>query len=453
MFRNLIAALILVGTTRSLCAMSTGPHIKVVQLDAPASEVDLIVLGQAYAVSAEGLEPDKSYEVHAEWHLGGKISVSNATFRADGNGSFNSATQAPEAGSYQGVDPDGLFWSMNSTERAAPDMTAKFIVKLVDGDDELHTQVLAHSFIAKNIAARELPENSGAVGGVFANRDGGKRPAVIYLGGSEGGYRTAGIMAAHVANHGFTAIALGYFAAPGLPSQLGNIPLEYFANAIKVIQTLPEVDPSKIAVVGVSRGSELALLLASKFPQIRAAVAQAPTDLRWGGNPPYDESGNLIPAWTQNGEALPFMGIMGGLTEVKLPDGRIAYNNRPAFEETLRKTPKETIQAAAIELEKINGPILMLGGGDDQVWPACDFIESAKKRLAAKKRKYRDETVCYPAAGHGVAMTPGLSTMQSVTYHPQMKILVNMGGTPAANAFAQRDGWNKVIEFLKQSLR
>jgi dienelactone hydrolase len=54
----------------------------------------------------------------------------------------------------------------------------------------------------------------------------GKRvlPAVIVLGGSEGG--TMRDRAALLASHGYAALALAYFGAPGLPQELDRIPVE-----------------------------------------------------------------------------------------------------------------------------------------------------------------------------------------------------------------------------------
>ena len=60
-----------------------------------------------------------------------------------------------------------------------------------------------------------------------SRRAGGqRRPAAVVFGGSDGGNGMIDA-AAMLAARGYPALALACFGAPGLPSQLVNIPLEY----------------------------------------------------------------------------------------------------------------------------------------------------------------------------------------------------------------------------------
>jgi hypothetical protein len=52
-----------------------------------------------------------------------------------------------------------------------------------------------------------------------------RRPALLIFGGSEGGL-SGTLIAALLAAHGYPALALAYFNAPGLPATLSDIPLE-----------------------------------------------------------------------------------------------------------------------------------------------------------------------------------------------------------------------------------
>ena len=123
----------------------------------------------------------------------------------------------------------------------------------------------------------------GLVGVLFTPRVRTRRPAVLVFGGSEGGNGMIDA-AAVLAAHGYPTLALAYFGDPGLPSQLVNVPLEYFARAVRVLRRVPEVDPARIAVMGASRGGELALLLAATFPHlIHGAIGLVPSDDRLPG--------------------------------------------------------------------------------------------------------------------------------------------------------------------------
>jgi hypothetical protein len=45
-----------------------------------------------------------------------------------------------------------------------------------------------------------------------------------------------------LAMNGYPALALAYFAAPGLPATLAGVPLEYFARAVRLLRAQPGVD-------------------------------------------------------------------------------------------------------------------------------------------------------------------------------------------------------------------
>jgi uncharacterized protein len=104
--------------------------------------------------------------------------------------------------------------------------------------------------------------------------------AVIVLGGSQGGVPEH--LAYQFSERGFAALALAYFGAADLPPQLANIPLEYVDLAVAWLQRQPHTDTRALAVVGVSRGAELALLVASHNPAIKRVVAYAPSHVAWG---------------------------------------------------------------------------------------------------------------------------------------------------------------------------
>jgi dienelactone hydrolase len=100
----------------------------------------------------------------------------------------------------------------------------------------------------------------------------------VLLGGSEGGLPN-GYAAGLLASHGYSVLALAYFDEPGLPPELQRIPLEYFQRAISWLAKQPDVDPTRITLIGSSRGGEAALLIGATYPQlVRAVAAYVPSD-------------------------------------------------------------------------------------------------------------------------------------------------------------------------------
>ena len=107
-------------------------------------------------------------------------------------------------------------------------------------------------------------------------------PAVIVLGGVGGGLREGGAEA--LASEGFAALALAYFGVDPLPRELVEVPLEYFGKALGWLKSQPEVDADRMAVVGNSKGGELALLLGASYPEdVKAVVGYAPSAVVWQG--------------------------------------------------------------------------------------------------------------------------------------------------------------------------
>lgn len=63
-----------------------------------------------------------------------------------------------------------------------------------------------------------------------------------------------------------------------------------------------------------------------------------------------------------------------------------------------------------------------------------------------------DEINCYPDAGHFITFPPGSSTQDSTAYyHPQYKVWLLMGGSPAGIAKAEREGSSALRAFLEKA--
>ena len=58
-------------------------------------------------------------------------------------------------------------------------------------------------------------------------------------------------------------------------------------------------------------------------------------------------------------------------------DGGVEVTLREVWTETLRQAPAAAIEGAAIQVERIGGPVLLIGAQDDQVWPSCPLSDIA----------------------------------------------------------------------------
>ena len=370
-----------------------------------------------------------------------------SSFRADEHGAVDLTTQAPESGSYEGIEPMGFLWSMAPAGpgTASPMMISTVEPKVVELTVEVAAQPVATAKLVRQYLApgmRRIEVRDGGLHGTFFVPAGtGPFPAIVLLSGSGGGLSEA--QAALYAAHGYAALALAYFRAGDLPRELVRIPLEYFERAIAWLQARPEVDADRLAVGGASRGGELSLLLASRFPQFKAVVANVPSGIVYGGVGD-DESAYRQPAWTYGGEAVPyFTSRRGG--DGPAPEPGVPFALTPLFLRGLEE--KEGVRDAEIPVERINGPILLISGEDDAMWPSTRYSEMVMDRLAAQGHPYRDQHLAYDGAGHIIGQ-PWVPTTVFASGHPVTGTLFAYGGTPKGSADARADVWPKILAFL-----
>jgi uncharacterized protein len=277
----------------------------------------------------------------------------------------------------------------------------------------------------------------GVVGELFLPAGAHRRlPAVIVLGGSEGGLGAgAAIIARLIADRGYAALQLAYFDAPGLPPKLERIPLEYFFHALDWLGSQPEVDAGRIGVVGGSIGGEAALVVAAHDRRIRAVVAALPSSVVWPGIDPADPDP-------------PSTFTLAGAPLADLPYGGGAYHGIYA----LYARGLKAIAAhpdAMIPVERIDGPIMLVCGLDDALWPSCPMSDQVAGRLRARGFPHAVELLEYADAGHA-AFGPPLDPERFAREAPQ---LARLGGTPEGNNAARKDGWPRVLAFLDKALK
>jgi dienelactone hydrolase len=371
-----------------------------------------------------------------------------AEFEAGANQIVDPSKQSPLAGTYQGVDPFGLWWSMVSVpERLFPRNlrpVPTFISAEIAGKRVAQTE-LTRLRIAPEVRVESV--RSGALIATLFFPDAlARAPGVMVLGGSEGGLSLAEEHAALLASHGFAALAVSYFAVAGLPPRLVQIPLEYAESAAQWLLRQPRVSGPGIGVVATSRGVELALLLASVFPRVCAVVGFAGSSVMWQG---FTSGLHPRAAWTRRGKDLPFAIPQ---PQPPLPASKGPLVCRPWFVAAL---PKQRNQAdAMIPLERIRGAVLLVSGGDDQLWPSRLLAQCAMRRLAVSQADHRARGhvhLTYSRAGHGVVPMPGLPAPPTVLVG-RGGISYDLGGSKSGNARSAQHAWPRVLSFLSEHL-
>lgn len=264
----------------------------------------------------------------------------------------------------------------------------------------------------------------------FAAEGGPSAGAVIVLGGSEGGLRGSRALARRLSADGFDAIAVSYFGEAGQSARLDLVPIEPVARAREWLESRPG-HGGRIAVMGVSKGAELALLTASRDPRIGAVVVGVPSNVVWQG---IDQTGAPTgSSWTSEGEPLvyaPYDFSRGFVSIFKL------------YDDSLPLASPE----AEIPVERIAGPVLMVSGAADSLWPSAEMARRVEARLTARGFAHPVTNLVFADAGHAVFGPPVERDA------PGLERALTVGGTLDGLVDARRQAWPQVLAFLRDAL-
>ena len=409
------------------------------------------------------LAPGEEVSVHTRTQRGRDVAWrSCAGFRADAEGVVDLQRDAPVSGSYAGVSAMGLIWSQ------VPEVDgASREVFDAEGAEALRTEVevrrlaapTLHGHFVQRLAgpgvARHELREEGLVGTLFLpapRADGRAAPAVMVLNGSGGGINEP--RAALYASHGYAALALAYFKAPGLSDYISNTRIEYFETALQWVHRNLTPPDGFVALSGQSRGGELVLLLASLFPQsVSAVIGYVPAALvhsaQNASDPAFGPDSRDGPAWIFRGQPLPHL-WQNNRSASWAPWDEGAPPRRHADALLTALQDADAVERARIRVERIRGPVLLLSAGDDGSWPSSLYCGMVTERLAQFQHPHAVEHLDFDAAGHSIVF-PYVPTTQLVYAHPVSGRLSTTGGSAAANAHADEASWAGVLRFLEQA--
>ncbi len=269
----------------------------------------------------------------------------------------------------------------------------------------------------------------GFVGDFHYSEASPNKLVIMAVGGSDGGKPDH--LATPLFDEGYSVLSLAYFKTEGTPEYLDMIPLEYFDEPIAWLENNEKTRGAGIVIVGESKGAELALLLASTKPQIKGVVVIAPSSVVWQGIPktfwPPRSS------WSLGGRPVPFV-------PYDFSKGFNPNDCLSMYKQSLAQ--REAVQKAIIEVEKINGPILLLSGAQDCLWPSSEMGDMICRRLVQKGFPYRYEHMKYADAGH----TLDENYMYSQSSENEQYML---GGTYEGNRKARLESAKKTAQFLQ----
>jgi pimeloyl-ACP methyl ester carboxylesterase len=368
-------------------------------------------------VLVTGAPPGGTVTIESSVDMGGRSWRCAGEYVVDRDGEVDTAVDASSGGTYRGADPFGLFWSLTLDEPYDWSLLHPMRVTLRTTCEEVTTETsYARPLLADGVGEYPIAE-PGVVGRLFLPARASR--GVVLLGGSVGG---PGLPAtgALLAGHGVAALSLAYWGAPGTPDALRDIDVQVVGRAADWLRAQDGVDDVPPCVIGASRGGELALLAAALMPErIGPVVSLVGSGVPWGA---WGEGTDVREtAWRFGGEPVTQMEEDEADPDACLDDA-------------------DMVAAAEIPLERATGPVLLLSGEDDTMWPSARLSRIAEARAEREGVGDHVEHVAYPDAGHFCTTPPGFPILSDQA--------VRNGGSRAGNDRARLDSWRRLLDHV-----
>ncbi|XP_070844267.1 acyl-coenzyme A thioesterase 1-like [Chaetodon trifascialis] len=412
-------------------------------MDMASSQIRLKILPSARClfnnrvqIKVEGLAPHKPVELRSRLvDDRGVIFKAAAQYKADESGQVDVCRAPSLGGSYTGVEPMGLFWSLAPetphTKFLKKNVLSPILVEIEALSGEtgklLASETNERGFMVEGM--KRIPVETGRIRGVlFVPPGKGPFPGIVDMYTLGGGLTEP--RASLLASNGFAVLALAYLGYKGLPKNPDSLDLEYFEEAVTYLRTQPEVKGPGIGIISISHSGCMAVAMSSFLPGISATVcinaciANIVFPIRYKDIviPPIRPD---MKNWKVTDS---------GLVDIRdvTPD--------PIVEEN---------RASLFPIERASCQFLFAVSEDDHNWNSALFAKRAAEILR-NHGKDSFKVITYPKAGH-ILEVPYMPHCPS-TFHAAVGRDVVFGGEPKAHSEAQLDLWEKVLEFFKSHL-
>ena len=232
--------------------------------------------------------------------------------------------------------------------------------------------------------------------GILYPGNGRKDKVLIVMSGSNGGMKLTRQAAEFYHRNGFPALALALFKTNETPKDLSRVPVEYVENAVA---WLKKQGYERIGVDGMSKGSEMALVAASMFPELSCVIARVPSHFVSEGlsGSGKNKGPSGTSCWSYRGEELPYAPYRSrsfDLLSVLLKEKElyiISFNR-----------DKDVTPETVIPIERIKAPILLLSSKHDEVWPSFESAELMEKNLTEIGFPYPHKHIAFEYMSHAM---------------------------------------------------
>ncbi|MFA5508388.1 MAG: acyl-CoA thioester hydrolase/BAAT C-terminal domain-containing protein [Vulcanimicrobiota bacterium] len=214
-------------------------------------------------------------------------------------------------------------------------------------------------------------------------------------------------------------------------------------NERHVKSDAPDLDPllsemqvgdEPFSLVCSGRSSEAGMELAQRLPGLRNVICFAGSGLRFS-------------PWKIQGEVLPHVVCDHSTLQ---PRGDNFLTTRKVYAEAV--ADRENRDRGRIAVEKIQCPLYLFSGSDDQIWPSAAFSELVAQRRKLHGRESDTAHQTFPRVGYDLGPAlglPGLPTTERTISHSSTGFRLLLGGRMARQSRARRECWERLISILE----
>ncbi|KAI3370577.1 hypothetical protein L3Q82_007146 [Scortum barcoo] len=406
------------------------------------------LMDEKFVVLVQNATPGFQLTVHALHQCeDGHSWEAFAHYTANATGTVNVSEDPSLGGTYSGVEQMGLLWSLRPVPGSKPGLRLRKMnvqipmevtISVYQGHQtegfvdqvSLAAVVVERWYMAPGV--RRIPITEGGLTAtLFLPSGPGPFPGLLDLWG--GGGKLVEYRAALLASHGIASLALDYLT-PKITIETGKmVDNEYFETAYKILQQHPQVLGSRIAMLGLSFGTSITFKMAaySKVMKLRCAVCISGSHVQ-----PVDGTLKHIL----------------GFFKINAEKTRISKENEMIWRDLLLPIPTDL--ALKVDMGRIQCPVMLVVGEDDQNWPASESAQDIKKMMEQAGNSHLLTILSYPNAGHLIEppYTPHFRSSAFKTVEEQQKVMALWGGEMVAHSRAQEDAWRKTLTFLRENL-
>ncbi|XP_033940190.1 acyl-coenzyme A thioesterase 5-like [Pseudochaenichthys georgianus] len=404
------------------------------------------LVDEKFTVLVQNLLPGFQLTIHALHQCeDGHSWEAFAHYTADATGIVNVSQDPSLGGTYSGVEPMGLLWSLRPAPGSKTGLRLRKMnvqtpmgvtISVYQGHqtEGFLDQVLLASVVVERWymapGVRRVPITEGRLTAtLFLPSGPGPFPGLLDLSGAGG--KLLEYRAALLASHGIASLALDYLTVKITRETGKMVDNDYFETAYRVLEQHPQILGSRIAILGLSFGAGVTLRMAvySQVIKLRCAVCISGCHVQ------------------------PIDGHVEQINAKNIEKIHLDKDNQSILRDMLLPIP--TDPSLKVDVGRLQCPLLLVVGEDDQNWPSYESAIDMREMMERAGNSHLLTVLSYKNAGHLIEppFTPftRASTFKAVT-NPPFTMMALWGGELVAHSRAQEDAWRKTLVFLRENL-